>query len=1078
MKFSRLLIILFFTIIFFVNVAASENLNSTDFNLTSDNTIFVNSSYVGWFEDGSQAHPYKSVSNGVNAISKHSSKSNLCIAEGEYKISKALTFRNNVNIIGSGDNVILNAKGLSTVFKFYQGTYSISNIKITNANAMISHSSSDGAAIFINSSYVSNRWVSLDVFSLIIRNCVFENNSGYNGGAIYAGNGNLTIINSSFISNKGVYGGALYVEGCNVLIDNVNFYNNSASKDGGGVYTNNSYLTVSNSKINYNMAVNGAGAYLSFGVMNLSNLTFIGNTANGSSSNGGGLYLYESCGNINNSYFYRNKVLGDIISSSAIFNVNSLGLNIFNTIISNNYLKGKYGFGSVISNKGLLSISNSSIINNEMFVSNDIDDLIYNPNGILTFNDNIVKDNYFSLGNNSNTFYAIFDAYLTGNIYDDINIIIPKTYDLRNITLTNGSNVSWVTSVKDQGSYGTCWAFAALDALESNILMNTGEYYNFSVSNLVNIMGKYGDEGYDFDGRYGGSYYLSSAYLTRWDGPVNESDNPYKPYSKYSPNNLTTIKHVQDILFIPLRQNISDLDAIKIAILKYGALAVIYRSTSSNYVSSDYNPNIYEPLPGEANHAVVLVGWDDNYSASNFNSRYGQPIGNGAFIIKNSWGSNVGDDGYYYISYYDLSLASCGGYGFTGMAYNNVENIDNYKNIYEYDPLGNTIAFMGFNNESAWFSNVFTSISDNPLQAFTIITPSANSNYEVKVYVNNELKFDGNGIIVEPGYHTIKLDKYVPLDIGDVFKIVVKLTTPNFYYPIAIETNISGMSSKATAQSGQSYISKDGNNWYGYCSNNPILFVDSYGLYRIASNDNHGFDSYEEYQNFCEQEDIDFENEVMNNTLPNRAINIVDTGSTINIYAYVNIGKSSLSKENIVDDIMADSNITYREAVLNGIREGWTGNYTDKKGVTRAVVAYIVDLGDGKKHIARKNQKTIPFTLSPLSEATKYHKKKEPAHAWTKWPNYNTGINCGYYNSVEALKWVSAHEFGHSLGLKDVYLLKKQYYSIMRYEYEDGVNGHALQVDYAMVIENRTYLQSQPSYHSDNIVKKYATMCN
>ena len=823
MKFSRLLIILFFTIIFFVNVAASENLNSTDFNLTSDNTIFVNSSYVGWFEDGSQAHPYKSVSNGVNAISKHSSKSNLCIAEGEYKISKALTFRNNVNIIGSGDNVILNAKGLSTVFKFYQGTYSISNIKITNANAMISHSSSDGAAIFINSSYVSNRWVSLDVFSLIIRNCVFENNSGYNGGAIYAGNGNLTIINSSFISNKGVYGGALYVEGCNVLIDNVNFYNNSASKDGGGVYTNNSYLTVSNSKINYNMAVNGAGAYLSFGVMNLSNLTFIGNTANGSSSNGGGLYLYESCGNINNSYFYRNKVLGDIISSSAIFNVNSLGLNIFNTIISNNYLKGKYGFGSVISNTGLLSISNSSIINNEMFVSNDIDDLIYNPNGILTFNDNIVKDNYFSLGNNSNTFYAIFDAYLTGNIYDDINIIIPKTYDLRNITLTNGSNVSWVTSVKDQGSYGTCWAFAALDALESNILMNTGEYYNFSVSNLVNIMGKYGDEGYDFDGRYGGSYYLSSAYLTRWDGPVNESDNPYKPYSKYSPNNLTTIKHVQDILFIPLRQNISDLDAIKIAILKYGALAVIYRSTSSNYVSSDYNPNIYEPLPGEAIHAVVLVGWDDNYSASNFNSRYGQPIGNGAFIIKNSWGSNVGDDGYYYISYYDLSLASCGGYGFTGMAYNNVENIDNYKNIYEYDPLGNTIAFMGFNNESAWFSNVFTSISDNPLQAFTIITPSANSNYEVKVYVNNELKFDGNGIIVEPGYHTIKLDKYVPLDIGDVFKIVVKLTTPNFYYPIAIETNISGMSSKATAQSGQSYISKDGNNWYDISKKTNVI---------------------------------------------------------------------------------------------------------------------------------------------------------------------------------------------------------------------------------------------------------------
>ena len=57
---------------------------------------------------------------------------------------------------------------------------------------------------------------------------------------------------------------------------------------------------------------------------------------------------------------------------------------------------------------------------------------------------------------------------------------------------------------------------------------------------------------------------------------------------------------------------------------------------------------------GDPNHDVVIVGWDDDYAASNFSPRR---AGNGAFIVRNSWGSGWGASGYFYVSYYDTRFA-------------------------------------------------------------------------------------------------------------------------------------------------------------------------------------------------------------------------------------------------------------------------------------------------------------------------------------------------------------------------------------------------------------------------------------
>ena len=112
--------------------------------------------------------------------------------------------------------------------------------------------------------------------------------------------------------------------------------------------------------------------------------------------------------------------------------------------------------------------------------------------------------------------------------------------------------------------------------------------------------------------------------------------------------------------------------------------------------------------------------------------------------------------------------------------------------------MGNTFESLGYNCNTAWFANQFTSEANNPLSAFGIYTYGSSS-YLVDVYVNGALKHSQEGNISGAGYHTIKLDKLVDLAKNDIFKIAVRLTTPDSLFPIAIESKRSGYSSKYRA---------------------------------------------------------------------------------------------------------------------------------------------------------------------------------------------------------------------------------------------------------------------------------------
>ncbi|MGB9877936.1 MAG: lectin like domain-containing protein, partial [bacterium] len=379
--------------------------------------------------------------------------------------------------------------------------------------------------------------------------------------------------------------------------------------------------------------------------------------------------------------------------------------------------------------------------------------------------------------------------------------VLPARYDLREL--------GRLTPVKDQGPYGTCWAHATFGSLESCDLTETGKVWDFSENNLTNWSADNYDPvapGQPF-GWNGGTYLSSTAYLAGWFGPVEEVDDPYPNPGTWQQK--TVRQHIQKVYFLPDRTGPLDNDIIKSAVMQYGAVytgmyyddAYFNSSTNAYY----YNGSEY------GNHAVCIVGWDDNYPKTNFST---QPPGDGAFIVRNSWGSSWGEGGYFYISYYDTQIGKENAVFLAG------EEVTNYTNIYQYDPLG-AVALVGYGSSTAWFANIFTAVSDEPISAVSFYVPVANSSYTVYVYTNvslgqprsGTLGGSKSGILPLPGYHTILLDAPVQVAKGQNFSVVVYLNTPGWNYPIPIEIPIAGYSSKATAHAGESFTSADGASW-------------------------------------------------------------------------------------------------------------------------------------------------------------------------------------------------------------------------------------------------------------------------
>ncbi len=384
-------------------------------------------------------------------------------------------------------------------------------------------------------------------------------------------------------------------------------------------------------------------------------------------------------------------------------------------------------------------------------------------------------------------------SHVKGVINKDALTSYPTQYDLR--------QKNKVTSVRDQGDCGSSWAFASFASLESCLMPS--EQRNFSEKNLLD------NHGFDYDECDGGHAWMTAAYLARWDGPLNESDDTY-PYTSYKITGDTPQKHVQQIIFLPYRSGYLDNDNIKYVISNYGAVYCTFRQDFLYYNYSDYS--YYYNGSESTNHKAAIVGWDDNYSKSKFNTT---PPGSGAFIVKDSWGIDWGENRYIYISYYDTSLT-----GF--VCFNNAESTNNYEKIYQYDPLGWTTDYGYKNSKTAWGANVFNADENESLEAVSFYATDGNVEYEIYIYKNligstptdGELSTTKKGSVSYPGYYTVKLNSTVSLSSGEEFSVVIKFKNSSYNYPVAVEKPFSDYSSNANASLGESFMSSNGSNWY------------------------------------------------------------------------------------------------------------------------------------------------------------------------------------------------------------------------------------------------------------------------
>ena len=410
----------------------------------------------------------------------------------------------------------------------------------------------------------------------------------------------------------------------------------------------------------------------------------------------------------------------------------------------------------------------------------------------------------------------------------------PSTYKTANLP-----------DVRDQGSYGVCWAFSTISLIETNLIKKnlvsndidlselhlvnyTYNCVNDPLGGLEGDINKF-DTSYGSVMQYGGNVEMAANSLLDWEGAVNEDVVPYTiEYVRQVENNQLDdslaygkdVAHVQNFY----RVNTTSKEDVKKAVMDYGAVSISYWSDQSSDWSTQYYNSLtaayYCPEGRTTNHAVNIVGWDDDYSSDNFATK---PEGNGAWIVRNSWGSEYGKDGYFYLSYYDKSIYSV---GYTLEA----ELSDNYNNNYQYDGAM-LYGYMGYGGSNK-YSNIFEAKANlggsENIKAVSFMTGSStNLNYTVSVYTNlsddtnpesGTLAAQKSGVTTYDGMYTVVLDSSVNINEGKKFSVVVEVNsnsgkTAYLAYERSMQSGKAGYWCTASVKANQSFINSPYNGW-------------------------------------------------------------------------------------------------------------------------------------------------------------------------------------------------------------------------------------------------------------------------
>ena len=236
---------------------------------------------------------------------------------------------------------------------------------------------------------------------------------------------------------------------------------------------------------------------------------------------------------------------------------------------------------------------------------------------------------------------------------------LPRTYNL--------FAENKLPPVRDQGNFGTCWSFSTIGCLESDLIKDGGStqtdlselhlaYYAYN--NYKDPKGCRTDTIREAEHKEprtflmaGGNGNIAGRVLSGLQGAVDEKTVPYNQALTFNPG--TKIVRSKDSVRVDRAYWFGkEANEIKKNIMAHGGVSTLYNDDDKYYTATD---NCYYcPEEKGTNHVVMLVGWDDDFSKDKFGIT---PEGDGAWLVRNSWGFNgYGHTGYFWLSYYDKNI--------------------------------------------------------------------------------------------------------------------------------------------------------------------------------------------------------------------------------------------------------------------------------------------------------------------------------------------------------------------------------------------------------------------------------------